>query len=99
MRKYEMMMIFKPNLSDEDLKTEEERIKNLILDSGGEFINSNLWGKRKLAYQIEKQNEGIYYLFYFRMPQNKLTEFKKTLKLNMNILRFMILKMEDTVNV
>jgi len=92
-------MIFKPNLSDEDLKTEEERIKNLILDSGGEFINSNLWGKRKLAYQIEKQNEGIYYLFYFRMPQNKLTEFKKTLKLNMNILRFMILKMEDTVNV
>ncbi|MBP7139707.1 MAG: 30S ribosomal protein S6 [Caldisericia bacterium] len=99
MRKYEMMVIFKPNLSDEDLKNEEEKIKNLILESGGEFINSNLWGKRKLAYQIEKQSEGIYYLFYFRIPQNKLTEFKTTLKLNMNILRFMILKMEDTVNV
>jgi small subunit ribosomal protein S6 len=93
------MVIFKPNLSDEDLKNEEEKIKNLILESGGEFINSNLWGKRKLAYQIEKQSEGIYYLFYFRIPQNKLTEFKTTLKLNMNILRFMILKMEDTVNV
>ncbi|HOC52119.1 MAG TPA: 30S ribosomal protein S6 [Caldisericia bacterium] len=99
MRKYEMMVIFKPNLSDEDLKNEEEKIKNLILELGGEFINSNLWGKRKLAYQIEKQSEGIYYLFYFRIPQNKLTEFKTTLKLNMNILRFMILKMEDTVNV
>ncbi|HQJ57339.1 MAG TPA: 30S ribosomal protein S6 [Caldisericia bacterium] len=99
MRKYEMMVIFKPNLSDEDLKNEEEKIKNLILESGGEFINSNLWGKRKLAYQIEKQSEGIYYLFYFKIPQNKLTEFKTTLKLNMNILRFMILKMEDTVNV
>ncbi len=99
MRKYEMMVIFKPNLSDEDLKNEEEKIKNLILESGGEFINSNLWGKRKLAYQIEKQIEGIYYLFYFKIPQNKLTEFKTTLKLNMNILRFMILKMEDTVNV
>jgi len=93
------MVIFKPNLSDEDLKNEEEKIKNLILESGGEFINSNLWGKRKLAYQIEKQSEGIYYLFYFKIPQNKLTEFKTTLKLNMNILRFMILKMEDTVNV
>jgi len=93
------MVIFKPNLSDEDLKNEEEKIKNLILELGGEFINSNLWGKRKLAYQIEKQSEGIYYLFYFRIPQNKLTEFKTTLKLNMNILRFMILKMEDTVNV
>lgn len=99
MRKYEMMVIFKPNLNDEDLKNEGEKIKNLILDSGGEFINLTQWGKRKMAYEIKKQSEGIYHLFYFRIPQNKLTEFKTTLKLNMNILRFMILKLEETVNV
>jgi len=99
MRKYEMMVIFKPNLNDEDLKNEEEKVKSFVLNSGGEFINSIPWGKRKLAYQIEKLSEGIYYLFYFKIPQNKITEFKTTLKLNMNILRFMILKLEETANV
>lgn len=99
MRKYEMMVIFKPNLSDEDLKIEEEKIKSFILDSGGEFESLLPWGKRKFAYPIKKMNEGIYNLFYFRMPQNKLNEFKTTLKLNDNVLRFMILKLEDMANV
>lgn len=99
MRKYEMMVIFKPNLNDEDLKVQEEKIKNFILESGGEFLDITPWGKRKLAYEIGKQSEGIYHLFYFRLPQNKLSEFKTTLKLNMNILRFMIIKLEETANV
>lgn len=99
MRKYEMMVIFKPNLGDEDLKSEEEKIKNFILESGGEFLNITPWAKRKLAYEIKKQSEGIYHLFYFRFPQNKIPEFKTMLKLNVNILRFMILKLEETANV
>ncbi|MGQ9844954.1 MAG: 30S ribosomal protein S6 [Caldisericia bacterium] len=99
MRKYEMMVIFKPNLNDEDLKVEEEKIKNFILESGGEFLNTTPWGKRKLAYEIGKYTEGIYHLFYFRLPQNRLSEFKTTLKLNMNILRFMIIRLKETANV
>lgn len=99
MRKYEMMVIFKPNLNDEDLKVEEEKIKNFVLESGGEFLDITPWGKRKLAYEIGKHSEGIYHLFYFKLSQNKLSEFKTTLKLNMNILRFMIIRLEETANV
>ncbi len=96
MRKYEMMVLFKPNLSEEDLKKEEEKIKNFVLDSNGEFINSVPWGKRKLAYPIQKLNEGFYVLYYFKIPQNKLKEFKTVLKLNINILRHIILKLEES---
>lgn len=96
MKKYEMMVLFKPNLNEEDLKKEEEKIKNFVLDAGGEYINNVPWGKRKLAYPIEKLNEGIYSLFYFRIPQNKIKEFRTILKLNSNILRHFILKLEES---
>ncbi|MCX8095481.1 MAG: 30S ribosomal protein S6 [Caldisericia bacterium] len=99
MKKYEMMVIFKPNLKDEDLKKEEEKIKDYILNKGGEFINILPWGRKKFAYQIEKFTEGIYTIFYFKIPQTELKEFKQTLKLNTNILRFMIVKQEEKVNV
>lgn len=99
MKKYEMMVIFKPNLSDEDLKKEEEKIKDYILNRGGEFLNTVPWGRKKFAYPIEKLTEGIYTLFYFRIPQNELNEFKQTLKLNTNVVRFMIVKQEEKVNV
>lgn len=99
MRKYEMMVIFKPNLSDEDLKKEEEKIKDYIFNRGGEFLNTVPWGRKKFAYPIEKLTEGIYTLFYFRIPQNELNEFKQTLKLNTNVVRFMIVKQEEKVNV
>lgn len=99
MRKYEMMVIFKPNLQDEDLKKEEEKIKEYIVGRGGEFINIIPWGRKKFAYPIEKLTEGIYSIFYFRIPQNELKEFKENLKLNQNILRFMILRLEEKANV
>lgn len=99
MRRYEMMVIFKPNLSDEDLKKEEEKIKDYILTKGGEFLNIVPWGRKKFAYEIEKFSEGIYTLFYFRIPQNELKEFKTQLRLNQSILRFMIIKQEEKVNV
>jgi len=77
MRKYEMMVIFKPNLSDEDLKNEEEKIKNLILESGGEFINSNLWGKRKLAYQIENRVRVFIIFFILKYLKINLQNLKQ----------------------
>ncbi|MDI6860960.1 MAG: 30S ribosomal protein S6 [Caldisericia bacterium] len=99
MRKYEMMVIYKPNLSDEDLKNEEEKVKSYVLNKGGEFLNTIPWGRKKFAYPIEKLTEGVYTIYYFRIPQNELKEFKQTLKLNTNILRFMIIRQEEKVNV
>lgn len=99
MRKYEMMVIYKPNLSDEDLKNEEEKVKNYILSRGGQFLNTIHWGRKKFAYPIEKLSEGIYTIYYFLISQNELKEFKQTLKLNTNILRFMIIRQEEKVNV
>jgi small subunit ribosomal protein S6 len=93
------MVIYKPNLSDEDLKNEEEKVKSYVLNKGGEFLNTIPWGRKKFAYPIEKLTEGVYTIYYFRIPQNELKEFKQTLKLNTNILRFMIIRQEEKVNV
>lgn len=93
-RKYELMVIFTPELEEEVLEKEVKKIKESITSKDGEISKVDNWGKRKLSYEIKKKKEGIYVIINFTLPSSEVLNFKNILKLNENILRFMIIKEE-----
>jgi len=88
---YESMVVITPTLSEENAKKENESIKDFIKENGGEIINSNEWGKKRLAYQISKFKEGYYFINYFTLDSTKLTELDRFYKLHEYVIRNNIL--------
>jgi len=68
MRSYELMFVVHPDLEESAFNELVEKVDSWIKDSGGEVENVDLWGKRKLAYPIQKQNEGQYVLMKTQLP-------------------------------
>jgi len=91
LNKYESMVVITPTLSEENAKKENELIKDFINKNGGESLNSDEWGKKRLAYQINKFKEGYYFINYFTLDAAKLTELDRFYKLHEHIIRYNIL--------
>ena len=68
MNHYELMMIYTPILSDEELNNAIDTYGSFIKDNGGEIVHQETWGLKQLAYPIDKKTTGIYHLFEFRAP-------------------------------
>lgn len=98
MRRYETIFITRAELSPEELDTVIERYKTIITSLNGVVVKVDIWGKRKLAYLIEKRNEGIYVLIDFVGENAVRAEFERNLKYDENILRYQSVKLSDTVH-
>lgn len=92
MRRYEIMFILRPDLKEENLNGEIDKIKENIKKLGGEILELNPWGRRRLAYPIKKFEEGVYYLGYFKLPEDAPLALNREWRLNDNILRTLVLK-------
>lgn len=98
MRRYETIFIALAELSPEELDTVIDRYKTIIESLNGIVVKINIWGKRKLAYLIEKRNEGIYVLIDFVGENAVRAELERNLKYDEKILRYQSVKLSDTVN-
>ena len=92
--KYESMIVFAPNLSKEEIENENKKILNLIAELGGEHIKTDEWGKKQLAYEINKFREGYYLINYFQLDTSKTFEIERAYRLNEKIIRYNIIKLE-----
>ena len=93
MREYELMFVVDPRLTDEETVSLTDQYREMIEAAGGEVYREESWGKRKLAYQINKLSEGSYMLFYVRSSDGKVfKEVEQRLRQNENILRFMTVR-------
>ncbi len=93
--KYESMVIIDPVLSNDETLKENEKITNWITENGGEIIKTDNWGKRQLAYEINKKKEGFYFINYFTMDAKKAIEMERFYRLNEKVLRFNLLSDKD----
>ncbi|RLC48399.1 MAG: 30S ribosomal protein S6 [Candidatus Cloacimonadota bacterium] len=91
MRNYEMMIIINTDLSEEDIDKTIDGVTNLIKENNGKISDIDRWGKRHLAYPINKKKEAYYYIIYFQIDSEKIIELEKKYKLMENILRYLIL--------
>jgi small subunit ribosomal protein S6 len=95
MRSYETMYILSPDLSEEERKGLIERFKNLIIENGGEITNFDEWGKRKLAYPIDKKPEGYYVLMNFNSDSRVSRELERVYKITDGVLRYLIIRTDE----
>ena len=94
MNKYELVVIFKPSLTDETFPIEFDKVKDLIAKSGGTIEKIDNWGKRRLAYEIDKINEGIYEIVVFSAEPSAPAEMERSLRINESVLRYLITNQE-----
>ena len=90
MNNYELMVIIHPDLDEEATNQALEKIKDWIAKLGGKIEKIDNWGKRRLAYEIQKQNEGVYFLHFISMPTSAVAEMEKNLRILEPVMRFLI---------
>ena len=94
LNQYETVFILTPVLSDDQMKEAVKKFKDLILENGGEMINEEAWGLRKLAYPIQKKTTGFYNLFEFKAEPSFIEKLETAYRRDERLLRFLIFKME-----
>lgn len=94
MRKYETIFILHPSLDEEAVKANIEKFKTVIENAGGAIENVDFWGKRKLAYEIEKISEGYYTLINFNSQPQLPEELDRLFRINDSVIRHIIIKEE-----
>ena len=91
MNEYELLYVISPRLSAEDVDAMVERVGALIEDGGGSVSMVDNWGRRRLAYPIRHHFEGTYVLTHLNMPGDRTAEFERTLNINEDILRHLLI--------
>ncbi|HVX58822.1 MAG TPA: 30S ribosomal protein S6 [Candidatus Saccharimonadales bacterium] len=91
MNTYEIAVLYHPDL-EIDLEKAEDRIKKIITDNGGTVTKADNWGKRKLAYQIKKQDFAVYVFYTVDMPAENVAKVEQTFNITDEIIRFLITK-------
>lgn len=91
LKKYESMIIVLPSLSEDNAKQVNETFHSYIKENGGEVLNFDEWGKKRLAYEIDTVREGYYFVNYYTFDPAKINDLDRNLKLNENVLRHNIL--------
>jgi len=95
MRKYELALIIRPNVEEEGQQAIVDRLSGMVTGQGGQIEKVETWGRRRLAYPIKKVNEGIYYFIQGQFPTSVLPELDRTIKLTEDILRHMVVRMDE----
>lgn len=95
MKAYELLVIFNPTLSDDERAAALERVQTLICADGSELGTVDDWGKRKLAYEIEKMTDGDYVLFEFKAEPASIAEIDRVLSITDAVVRFLIVRRDD----
>jgi small subunit ribosomal protein S6 len=95
MKHYELLFVVKPTLTEEEVKGRLEFVKEVLTKNGAEIKTVDEMGVRKLAYEIEKQERGYYFVIYFVGNPAGIDEVLRNLRLDENIIRFLNLKFES----
>ena len=94
MRAYEVMVILDPSLEERTVEPSLDKYLNVIRKDGGSVESVDVWGRRRLAYEIKKQNEGIYAVVNLTAEPATVKELDRQLGLNDSVLRTKVLRPE-----
>lgn len=95
MNKYEIMFIVKTTIEEEAVKKTIEESKKIITDLNGEILEEKDMGQRKLAYPINKEINGFYYVMQVNANGEIVREFDRKSKINENIIRHLVIKLDE----
>lgn len=90
---YENVVILNPSLNEEELKAAIEKIGDVMKNAGGEILKVDTWGRRKLAYELNKQRLGFYVHFLFRSPSKTIKTIEDYFKVFDPVMKFMVIRL------
>jgi small subunit ribosomal protein S6 len=94
MRRYELMLVLRPDAPDERAQAVLERITRTILAEGGQIVKAQPWGRRRLAYAIDRYREGQYHILVFEAPPTTVAELERSLLITEDVLRHLVIRIE-----
>lgn len=92
MENYELVVIINPTFDEERRENALKLIADLIKSKSGEIISQDMWGRKELAYPIQKFNEGVYVLFNFKVAKTEINDIDYKVKINDDVIRHLLVK-------
>jgi small subunit ribosomal protein S6 len=94
MRRYELMLVIRPDVADDRSQAVIDRITRQIVASGGQIVKVAPWGRRRLAYAIDRHREGSYHIILFDAPGEAVSELERGLLITEEVLRHLVTRVE-----
>ena len=95
MNKYELAVVLSAAIDDEARSAALERVKDYVEKAGGNITNVDDWGKKKLAYEIQKMSEAYYYFIQFEAETDAPGEIESNVRLMESVIRFLCIKKDE----
>ncbi len=89
-RRYELMLVLRPDAPDERASAVIDRTTRYVVASGGQIVKVAPWGRRRLAYPIERHREGSYHIIVFESPAEAIAELERSLQITEDVLRYLV---------
>lgn len=95
MKTYETVIIVDAHLPEENIEGVVEKVRKIITDSGGNILDVNRWGKRRLAYEIKKKQHGYYVYFLYEIDKKNFPkELEQILRITEEVLRYLMIQLD-----
>ena len=94
MRRYELMLVLRPDVADDKSQALVDRTTRGISASGGQIVKVAPWGRRRLAYPIDRHREGSYHIILFESPPEAIVELEHTLLITEEVLRHLVTRVD-----
>ena len=95
MSKYELALVLNAKIEDEERAKVLEKVKGYITRFGGQISDVEEWGKKKLAYDVQKMSEGYYYFIHFEAETSAPAEIENRIRIVDNVMRFLIVNQDE----
>jgi small subunit ribosomal protein S6 len=97
MRRYELMLVLRPDVPDDRSQAVIDRVTRQIATGGGQIVKVAPWGRRRLAYPIDRHREGSYHIVLFEAPSEAVADLERGLLITEELLRHLITRVERPV--
>ncbi len=95
MRRYELMLLLRPDLEDDKLQSAVEKVTRAVVNAGGSLAKVSPWGKRRLAYEIKDHRDASYFLIHFDIEPAEIRPLEQGLLISEDILRHLVTVIEE----
>ena len=97
MRRYELMLVLRPDAPEERASAVIDRTTRYVVASGGQIVKVAPWGRRRLAYPIDRYRDGSYHIVVFESPAEAIAELERSLQITEDVLRYLVTRVVKPV--
>jgi small subunit ribosomal protein S6 len=97
MRRYELMLVLRPDAPEDRIQLVLEKTTRHVTDAGGQIVKAAPWGRRRLAYPIDRYREGSYHILHFDAPPEAIVDLERTLLITEEVIRHLVVRVDRPV--